>query len=95
MPNRKQREVEEKPQDGKMFALLWVPKTGLYFEGGAFLDGEDNHIPWSGKVTIFSTFKRAKENRNAVVKKFPKARGSVIIVPVELVFAGERNGQTE
>jgi hypothetical protein len=72
------------PNNDKRYTLLWIPKSGLFFEGGEFLDGKRERIRWDRTIRIFASHARAETAKKRILEKFPDAQGELVMLPVEV-----------
>lgn len=85
MPRRRIDEDDSPPEKpARRFALLHVPHSGLFFEGGAFLDGRQNRVPWDGVIRCFSSRASADKARVKLLATRPAEFGNILVVSVEL-----------
>lgn len=59
------------PPAGKKHVLLRIPKSGLFYEGGRFFDGDMNPLRWSGIIPIFPSHARAETAKKKQIEKYP------------------------
>lgn len=64
--------------------LLWIPKSGLFYDQGRFYDGEGKEIKWGRTIPAYSTHAHAQTAKRRVVTKFPRAQGEVIVSQVKI-----------
>jgi hypothetical protein len=76
------------PNNDKRYTLLWIPKSGLFFEGGEFLDGKRERIKWDRTIHIFASHARAETAKKRILEKFPDAQGELVMLPVEIQEIG-------
>jgi hypothetical protein len=76
------------PIQAKKYTLLWIPRSGLFFETGNFFDGKGERIRWDRTVHIFASHARAETAKKRVLEKSPDAKGELIVLPVEIQEIG-------
>lgn len=64
------------------YTLLWVPKSGLFFDGVTFTDGNGNTIQWRHEIHIFPSWEAANEAKGKVVAKYSNAKGEVLLLKI-------------
>jgi hypothetical protein len=84
MPSRKDDTSGLVPLAEKKFTLLWIPRSGLFYDGGKFLDGDGNQIRWNHTIPLFATHAKAATAKNRVIYEHPNARGEVMILGVTI-----------
>lgn len=67
-----------------MYVLLWVPKSGLFYDGGDFFDGKQMPIGWDRTIHVFSSHSRAETAKQKTLAKFPDAKGELVVLPVKI-----------
>jgi hypothetical protein len=67
-----------------MYALLWIPRTGLFYSGNHFRNGEHTIVDWDKTIPIFKTSQRAEEAREKILAAHPSAKGELIVFNVTL-----------
>jgi hypothetical protein len=86
MLNR-QRFMEDsglRPADGKKWTLMWIPQTGLMYDGGKFFDGQMNEVKWDRVIRIFPSHARAETAKKRILERHPDAHGELVILPVSI-----------
>jgi hypothetical protein len=82
MPARKSDSFGIDPIHEKKFTLLWIPRSGLFYDGGKFMDGTGNEIEWNRTIPLFPSMYAAEIAKAGVLEKHPDARGEVVILGV-------------
>ena len=63
--------------DPKKYVLLWIPESGLFFNGGQFRDGFGHEIRWDRTLTLFDTASAVDVEKKKIIKQFPRAKGEL------------------
>ena len=71
------------PIQAKKYTLMWIPKNGLFFDGGEFLDGTRQRISWDRTITIYASHARAETAKKRIMDRFPDAYGELVMLSVE------------
>ena len=68
------------------FTLLYIPRSGLFYDGGSFLDGFQNRITWSRSIRIYPTHSAAEVAKQKILAKYPTeyAGGQIVVLAVEV-----------
>jgi len=69
----------------KKYAVMYVPRSGLFYAGGDFLDGRMNRIPWKRTIPIYRSHSAAEVARNKFRERWPNVEGEFIVLSVELI----------
>jgi hypothetical protein len=67
-----------------MYTLLWIPRTGLFYSGNHFRDGDRAIINWDKTIPVFKTSQRAEQAREKILAAYPSAKGELIVFNVTL-----------
>ena len=72
------------PVDNRQYTLLWIPKTGLFYDGGGsgFTDGKGDTIRWDRTVYVFPSHQRAETAKQKMIDKYPDAKGEIVVLPI-------------
>lgn len=78
------------PESNQRYCLFYVPHTGLFFDGGDFLDGHQERIKWDRKIPIFTSHSRAVLAKESNLQNKPDAyaNGRIVVLTVELQDRG-------
>jgi hypothetical protein len=71
------------PQQDKKYTVMYVPRSGLFFSGGAFFDGHQNRIPWRHVIPVYRSHSAACVARDRVRERWKNAEGEFVVMPVE------------
>lgn len=71
-------------RQAKKYTVLAVPRSGLFYSGGDFLDGRQCRVPWSRIIPIFRSHSAAVVVRDKMRKKWPDWDGDFVVLSVEL-----------
>lgn len=66
------------------YALMWIPRSGLFWVNGELVDGEYRRVQWDRKLQVFKSYARAETAKKRVLEKFPDAKGELIILGCEI-----------
>lgn len=66
------------------YCLLWIPASGLFYDGGGFFDGNRDRVPWRGTLPVFKTHAKAVTAKKKMKQRFPEAHGSFVVLKVLL-----------
>ena len=66
------------------YTLLWIPKSGLFYDGGSFLDGKQERIRWDRTIHIFASHAKAETAKKRILERYPDAHGELVMLPVEI-----------
>lgn len=67
----------------KKYAVMYLPRSGLFFAGGEFLDGHQNRIPWSRTIPVFRSRSAAAIGRDKLRKHWEGFEGDFVVVSIE------------
>ena len=73
----------------KRYTLMWIPRSGLFWDGGQFLDGKQERIRWDRTIRIYASHARAETAKMRIMEKFPEAHGELVMLPVEVQEIGD------
>lgn len=65
-------------------AVMYVPRTGLFFSGGDFIDGRQMRVPWRRIIPVYRTYSAACVARDKIKAKWRDVEGEFIVVSVEI-----------
>ena len=70
----------------RKYTLLYVPDNGLFFDGGAFLDGHRQRISWNGTIPVYDSHSAAEVAKNKILAKYPNeyAGGKIVLLGIEI-----------
>lgn len=77
------------------YAIIAMPRTGLRFDGGSFLDGHSNRVQFNGELNIYETHARAETAKNHMKAKWPDWEGDFVMVRVGVHKIGEEEATGE
>jgi len=59
------------PPEGKKHVLLRIPKSGLFYDGGAFFDGFGDRLRFDGTIHVFPSHARAETAKKKHIERHP------------------------
>ena len=70
----------------RKYTLLYIPNDGLFYDGGAFLDGHQERIPWDRTITVYDSHFDAVSAKERILEKRGQffTNGQIIVLSVEL-----------
>ena len=73
------------PNQAKKYTVLYVPNSGLFFEGGEFVDGRRERIEWNRTIPVYESHMRAQTARDKILESWPDryADGNLVVLGVE------------
>jgi hypothetical protein len=71
------------------YTLMWIPSTGLMYDGGEFFDGQMKPIRWDRTIHIFQSHAKAETAKKKILEKYPDAQGELVVLPVKVHLIGE------
>lgn len=69
----------------KKFVLLWIPKSGLFYDGGQFFDGYQDRINWDRTLPLYDTASEAEEAKQRIMARYPRAKGELVTMGVTTI----------
>jgi hypothetical protein len=66
------------------YTLMWMPKSGLFFNGAEFVSGEGNTIRWSKVLHLYKSHTRAEMAKKRILAQFPEAQGELVSIRVKV-----------
>jgi hypothetical protein len=69
-----------------MYTLLYIPNDGLFYDGGAFLDGHQERINWNRTIPLYNSHSRAVSAKERILERYPNeyANGQIIVLAVQV-----------
>ena len=67
----------------RRYMLMWLPKSGLFYDGGDFFDGQGNALNWDRTIPTYSTPQRADTSKKRIVEAHPDRKGEIVMFGVE------------
>lgn len=73
------------PNVERKYTLFYIPRSGLFYDGGAFLDGYQQRIFWDGSIPIYDTHAAAVVAKEKILKRWPQeySGGQIVVLSIE------------
>jgi len=79
------------PNQSKKYAVMFIPKTGLLYSQGEFLDGNGEPLKWDRSMRMYASYQRAMQARDRILGAHPQLynSGNLIVITIEPVEVKE------
>ena len=83
------------PPEGKKHVLLRIPKSGLFYDGGAFFDGDMNRLRFDGVIHVFPSHARAETAKKKHLERYPDSIDQMVVMGCRIHEIEERAGDID
>ena len=79
------------------FALMYLPHTGLFYDGGSFLDGRGQVLGWNGTLEVYESRAQALAVKKKLLDKDPRKYQAdrIVLIKVEVRMKTETRREEE
>jgi len=80
------------PEKARKHAVMYVPRSGLFWTGRDFIDGRANRVLWSRTIPVWNSHAGAVAFRDRQRDRWRNMEGDFIVVSVDILEKDQPDG---